>query len=237
MTNEFEKIPTHIGIIMDGNGRWAKKRFMPRIFGHKYGVEALRSVIKRCSALGVGYLSVYAFSTENWNRPQDEVNGLMELLVNYLRSEVNELHENQVRIMCIGDIEALPEMARREIANAYEKTKDNTGMTLNLALNYGGRDELKRGVIKLAESVKKGELQPEEITEEKISQSLYTSGQPDPDLMIRTSGEIRISNFMLWQLAYTEFYFTEVLWPDFDAKELDKAIEVYNQRNRRYGKV
>lgn len=237
MANEFEKIPTHIGIIMDGNGRWAKKRFMPRIFGHKYGVEALRSVIKRCSSLGVGYLTVYAFSTENWNRPQDEVSGLMELLVSYLRSEVDELHENQVRIMCIGDIEALPETAKREIANAYEKTKDNTGMTLNLALNYGGRDELRRGIVKLAESVKKGELQPEEITEEKISQSLYTSGQPDPDLMIRTSGEIRISNFMLWQLAYTEFYFTEVLWPDFDAKELDKAIEVYNQRNRRYGKV
>lgn len=237
MANEFEKIPTHIGIIMDGNGRWAKKRFMPRIFGHKYGVEALRSVIKRCSSLGVGYLTVYAFSTENWNRPQDEVSGLMELLVNYLRSEVEELHENQVRVLCIGDIDALPETAKREIANAYEKTKDNTGMTLNLALNYGGRDELRRGIVQLAELVKKGELQPEEITEEKISKSLYTGGQPDPDLMIRTSGEIRISNFMLWQLAYTEFYFTEVLWPDFDAKELDKAIEVYNHRNRRYGKV
>lgn len=237
MANEFDKIPTHIGIIMDGNGRWAKKRFMPRIFGHKYGVEALRSVIKRCSSLGVGYLTVYAFSTENWNRPQDEVSGLMELLVNYLRSEVDELHENKVRIMCIGDIEALPETAKREIANAYEKTKDNTGMTLNLALNYGGRDELRRGIVKLAEAVKNGEIEPEAITEEMIGESLYTKGQPDPDLMIRTSGEIRISNFLLWQLAYTEFFFTDVLWPDFDAKELDKAILVYNQRNRRYGKV
>lgn len=237
MANEFDKIPTHIGIIMDGNGRWAKKRFMPRIFGHKYGVEALRSVIKRCSSLGVGYLTVYAFSTENWNRPQDEVSGLMELLVNYLRSEVDELHENKVRIMCIGDIEALPETAKREIANAYEKTKNNTGMTLNLALNYGGRDELRRGIVKLAEAVKNGDIEPEAITEEMIGESLYTKGQPDPDLMIRTSGEIRISNFLLWQLAYTEFFFTDVLWPDFDAKELDKAILVYNQRNRRYGKV
>ncbi len=237
MANEFEKIPTHIGIIMDGNGRWAKKRFMPRIFGHKYGVEALRSVIKRCSSLGVGYLTVYAFSTENWNRPQDEVSGLMELLVNYLRSEVDELHENKVRIMCIGDIEALPETAKREIANAFEKTKDNTGMTLNLALNYGGRDEIRRGIIKLAEAVKKGDIEPEQITEEMIGESLYTRGQPDPDLMIRTSGEIRISNFLLWQLAYTEFYFTDVLWPDFDARELDQALFVYNQRNRRYGKV
>lgn len=237
MAKDFDKIPSHIGIIMDGNGRWAKKRFMPRIFGHKYGVEALRSVIKRCSSLGVGYLTVYAFSTENWNRPQDEVSGLMELLVNYLRSEVDELHENQVRVMCIGDIEALPETAKREIANAFEKTKDNKGLTLNLALNYGGRDEIRRGVVKLAESVKKGEIQPEDINEDLIAQSLYTAGQPDPDLLIRTSGEIRISNFLLWQLAYTEFYFTDVLWPDFDAKELDKAIETYNQRNRRYGKV
>ncbi len=237
MANEFDKIPVHIGIIMDGNGRWAKKRFMPRLFGHKFGVEALRSVIKRASSLGVGYLTVYAFSTENWNRPQDEVSGLMELLVNYLRSEVDELHENKVRVKCIGDIEALPETAKREIENAYQKTKDNTGMTLNLALNYGGRDELRRGVVKIAERIQRGEIVPNEITDAMIGESLFTAGQPDPDLLIRTSGEQRISNFLLWQLAYTEFYFTDILWPDFDAKELDKAIQVYNQRNRRYGKV
>lgn len=237
MANEFEMIPKHIAIIMDGNGRWAKKRFMPRIFGHKVGVEAIRSVVKRASGLGVGYLTIYAFSTENWNRPQDEVSGLMELLVNYLRSEVEELHQNNVRVQCIGFIEALPEIAKREIANAFEKTKDNTGMTLNIALNYGGRDELRRGIVHIAELVKSGTIEPEEIDEAMIASSLYTAGQPDPDLMIRTSGEIRISNFLLWQLAYTEFYFTETLWPDFDEKELDKAIFVYNQRNRRYGKV
>lgn len=237
MSNQFEKIPAHIAIIMDGNGRWAKKRFMPRIFGHKAGVEALRAVIKRCSALNVGYLTLYAFSTENWNRPADEVNGLMELLVNYLRSEINELHENGVRINCIGHLDELPESAKAEIARALEKTKDNTGLTVNIALNYGGRDELRRGIISLAEAVKAGTLEPEQITEAHIAGSLYTAGQPDPDLMIRTSGEIRISNFLLWQLAYTEFYFTDIFWPDFNDKELDKAIEVYNQRNRRYGKV
>jgi undecaprenyl diphosphate synthase len=237
MTNKFEKIPTHIAVIMDGNGRWAKKRFMPRIFGHKAGVEALRSIIKRCSALEVKYLTLYAFSTENWNRPADEVNGLMELLVKYLRTEINELHQNQVRINCIGHIDELPEAARAEISKSIEKTKDNKGLTVNIALNYGGRDELKRGIQQIALNVQDGIVKPEEITEEMISNSLYTANQPDPDLLIRTSGELRISNFLLWQLAYTEFYFTEVFWPDFDDTELDKAIEVYNQRNRRYGKV
>jgi undecaprenyl diphosphate synthase len=237
MTSQFQVIPTHIAIIMDGNGRWAKKRFMPRLFGHKAGVESIRTIVKRCSELGVGYLTLYAFSTENWNRPTDEVNGLMEILIHYLRSEINELHQNGVKINCIGYLDELPEAAKVEIAKSKEKTQNNKGLTLNLALNYGGRDELKRGIQSLAQEVKLGNLEPENITEELISQSLYTANQPDPDLMIRTSGEIRISNFLLWQLAYSEFYFTDVFWPDFNEKELDKAIETYNQRHRRYGKV
>ena len=237
MTNQFNKVPKHIAIIMDGNGRWAKKRFMPRIYGHKVGVEALRAIVKRCNNLGVEHLTVYAFSTENWNRPKDEVSGLMDLLVNYLRSEVEELHQNGVVVQCIGYLDELPEVAKAEIAKAYEKTKNNKGLTFNIALNYGGRDELRRGIQKIAEAVKLGIIQPDEITDDMISENLYTKGQPDPDLMIRTSGEIRISNFLLWQLAYTEFYFTEVLWPDFNEKELDAAIEVFNQRSRRYGKV
>lgn len=230
-------IPAHIAIIMDGNGRWAKKRFMPRLIGHKYGVETVRTVVKYCNKIGVKYLTLYAFSTENWNRPADEVNGLMDLLVTYLRSELDELHENGVRINLIGHIEDMPTAARAELERSMEKTASNQGLTLNLALNYGGRDEIRRGVQAIAQRVQNGELKPEDISDETISDSLYTKGQDDPDLIIRTSGEIRVSNFLLWQLAYSEFYFTEVLWPDFNEKELDKAIEEYNQRNRRYGKV
>lgn len=230
-------IPAHIAIIMDGNGRWAKKRFMPRLFGHKYGVETVRTVVKHCNNIGVKYLTLYAFSTENWNRPTDEVNGLMDLLVTYLRSELDELHENGVKVNFIGYLEDMPSQAKAEMQRSMEKTASNQGLTLNLALNYGGRDEIRRGVQAIAQQVKLGNLNPEDITDEVISNNLYTAGQSDPDLIIRTSGEIRVSNFLLWQLAYSEFYFTEVLWPDFNEKELDKAIEVYNQRNRRYGKV
>lgn len=230
-------IPAHIAIIMDGNGRWAKKRFMPRLFGHKYGVETVRTVVKHCNNIGVKYLTLYAFSTENWNRPTDEVNGLMDLLVTYLRSELDELHENGVKVNFIGYLEDMPSQAKAEMQRSMEKTAFNQGLTLNLALNYGGRDEIRRGVQAIAQQVKLGNLNPEDITDEVISNNLYTAGQGDPDLIIRTSGEIRVSNFLLWQLAYSEFYFTEVLWPDFNEKELDKAIEVYNQRNRRYGKV
>lgn len=237
MAIQNKEIPQHIAIIMDGNGRWAKKRFMPRIVGHKFGVEALRNIVKHSNNLGVKYLTLYAFSTENWNRPEDEVSGLMDLLVTYLRNEIKELNENKVRINFIGYLDGMPKFARDEMDLAVEQTKDNTGLTLNLALNYGGRDEIKRGIIDLAKAVKEGTLDPEEITEEVISNSLYTSGQVDPDLIIRTSGEIRMSNFLLWQLAYSEFYFTDVLWPDFNEKELDKAIEEFNRRNRRYGKV
>lgn len=237
MTASHKMIPKHIAIIMDGNGRWAKKRLMPRIVGHKFGVEALRSIIKRCSSLGVSYLTIYAFSTENWNRPADEVSGLMDLLVNYLKGELQELNDNQVRICCIGNMDGLPESPKRELVNAIEATKNNTGLTLNMALNYGGRMELVEGFKKIAKGIEAGIIKASDITEEMISDSLYTAGQLDPDLIIRTSGEIRVSNFLLWQLAYSEFYFTEVLWPDFNEKELDKAIEAYNQRQRRFGKV
>lgn len=237
MAIQNKEIPKHIAIIMDGNGRWAKKRFMPRIVGHKFGVEALRNIVKHCNNLGVEYLTLYAFSTENWNRPEDEVSGLMDLLVTYLRNEIKELNENQVRMNFIGYLEGMPKFARDEMDLAVLQTKDNKGLTLNLAINYGGRDEIRRGIIDIAKAVKDGTLNPEDISEDTISNHMYTSGQLDPDLIIRTSGEIRMSNFLLWQLAYSEFYFTDVLWPDFNEKELDKAIDEYNRRSRRYGKV
>ena len=210
---------------------------MPRIVGHKFGVEALRNIVKHCNNLGVEYLTLYAFSTENWNRPEDEVSGLMDLLVTYLRNEIKELNENQVRMNFIGYLEGMPKFARDEMDLAVLQTKDNKGLTLNLAINYGGRDEIRRGIIDIAKAVKDGTLNPEDISEDTISNHMYTSGQLDPDLIIRTSGEIRMSNFLLWQLAYSEFYFTDVLWPDFNEKELDKAIDEYNRRSRRYGKV
>ena len=230
-------VPRHIAIIMDGNGRWAEKRFMPRLFGHKAGVEALRSVISRCSHLGVEVLTLYAFSTENWKRPTEEVGGLMDLLVQFLQKEIAELHSNGIKIRCIGDLSALPQRARDEVEKAQTLTGDNTGLVVNIALNYGGRDELLRAAKEIAASVGTGTLSVEEITTDVLEAHLYTAGQPDPDLMIRTSGEQRISNFLLWQLAYSEFYFTDVLWPDFDEKELDKALEIYAKRHRRFGKL
>lgn len=237
MARQLNEVPAHIAIIMDGNGRWAKKRFMPRIFGHKYGVEALRNIVKHCSKLGVSYLTLYAFSTENWNRPEDEVSGLMDLLVTYLRNELKELHDNEVRINFIGYVDGMPKVAREEMDRAVEETKQNKGLTLNLAINYGGRDEIRRGIQSIAQKVASGEIEVDAIDDALISDSLYTKGQPDPDLIIRTSGEVRISNFLLWQLAYSELYFTDILWPDFNEKALEDAIEAYNQRNRRYGKV
>ncbi len=237
MTRQLNEVPKHIAIIMDGNGRWAKKRFMPRIFGHKYGVEALRNIVKHCSNLGVSYLTLYAFSTENWNRPEDEVNGLMDLLVTYLRNELKELQENQVRIQFIGNVEGMPKVAKLEMEKAVIDTKENKGLTLNLAINYGGRDELRRGIQEIAKKVASGAIDVSEIDDQMIGDHLYTKGQPDPDLIIRTSGEVRISNFLLWQLAYSELYFTDILWPDFNEKALEDAIETFNQRNRRYGKV
>lgn len=230
---ENKNIPKHIAIIMDGNGRWAKKRFMPRTVGHKAGVEAIRQIVKKCNTLGVKYLTVYAFSTENWSRPAEEVGVLMGLIVTYLQNEVKELHKNNVRIKTIGDITKLPEKPYTELLNAMEKTKDNTGVTLTLALNYGFRDDLAHAIKNIIAS----NIKEDDITNDTIKEYLYTSYMPDPDLIIRTSGEIRLSNFMMYEASYSEFYFCDTLWPDFDSNELCKAIYTYQQRDRRYGSV
>ncbi|MGB9678637.1 MAG: isoprenyl transferase [Thermoanaerobacteraceae bacterium] len=239
--NKFEidikNLPQHIGIIMDGNGRWAKKRNLPRTFGHRAGVFSVKRVVKACSEIGIKYLTIYAFSTENWKRPADEVNTLMNLLVEFLAKELKELHENNVKINFIGDISPLPDVCIREIARAQEQTKNNDGLVLNIALNYGGRNEILRAVRNICQDIEKGLLESSNITEETISENLYTKGQPDPDLIIRTSGEKRLSNFLLWQSAYSELWFSEVLWPDFNKEHLIEAILYYQSRNRRFGGI
>lgn len=227
--------PNHIAIIMDGNGRWAKKRNLPRISGHKAGVEALRDVIKTCSNIGINYLTLYAFSTENWKRPPEEVKGLMELLVIYLRKEIGELHSNNVRINIIGDVLKLPRKAILEIEKATKLTSENTGLTVNIALNYGGKSDIINAVKNICKSVMDDTLKIEDIDENMLSTYLYTRNIPDPDLLIRTSGEQRISNFLLWQIAYSELWFTDVYWPDFTSKHLIEAIQDFNQRKRRFG--
>lgn len=232
---DLERLPRHIAIIMDGNGRWAKKRGLPRAMGHRAGVEALRDIVKTCSNLGIEVLTVYAFSTENWRRPQEEVSILMSLLTDYLRRELKELHENEVKIISMGDTTLLPLTAQKELIKSTQQTVNNTGLILNLALNYGGRAEITRALRKLGEEIQQKKLALEEINEERISASLFTAGLPDPDLLIRTSGEMRLSNFMLWQLAYTEIVVTEQLWPDFNPKTLLAAIKTYQQRERRFG--
>ncbi|GAB6088200.1 isoprenyl transferase [Alkaliphilus crotonatoxidans] len=231
------EMPEHVAIIMDGNGRWAQKRQMPRALGHKAGVEALRDVIKTADSIGLKYLTFYAFSTENWKRPADEVSTLMQLLVEYLKKEVKELHENKVRIHTIGDIDKLPEKPLKEVLKAKELTQNNTGLWVNIALNYGGRDELIRGIKRLIDQVSAGTLSREDINEETIGLALDTNGIPDPELIIRTSGEHRLSNFLLWQCAYSEFWFTETFWPDFRGKDLIEGIRAYQNRDRRFGAV
>ena len=230
-------IPKHIAVIMDGNGRWAKKRALPRVAGHHEGVNSVRDMVESCGQIGVKYLTLYTFSTENWNRPKDEVSILMRLLVSSLRDERDRLHHNNVRVKTIGDFASLPQDAQDEFLDAIELTKNNSGLTLILALSYSGRWDITSGVKRIAEQVKAGTLSPETITDEIISQNLSTKNIPDPDLLIRTSGELRISNFLLWQLAYSEMYVTDVLWPDFRRQELYKAIESYQTRERRFGKV
>lgn len=230
-----ESLPRHIAIIMDGNGRWAQKRGLPRTMGHKAGVEAIREVVKTCSNLGVEVLTVYAFSTENWRRPKTEVGVLMNLLTEYLRHELDELHENKVKVRMIGEITQLPIEAQQELRRSMKKTENNPGLVLNLALNYGGRAEITHVVRKLSEAAVRGKIKPHEITEETIDEILFTSGLPDPDLLIRTSGEMRLSNFLLWQLAYTEIVVTDCLWPDFTPDELIRAIATYQKRERRFG--
>lgn len=231
------KIPKHIAIIMDGNGRWAKKRNMPRNMGHKAGGDNVKTITKASSKFGVKYLTLYAFSTENWKRPDDEVSGLMDLLVYFLKSELDELHENNVRVRAIGDISRLPEKTKKVLTDSIEKTKFNDGLHLILALNYGSRNEIANAVKCIATEVQSDNLKIEDINEDLISNYLYTADIPDPDLMIRTSGEIRLSNYLLWQLAYTEFHFVETYWPDFGEEELLEAIKVYSSRQRRFGKI
>ena len=231
----MKDIPRHIAIIMDGNGRWAKHRHLPRSAGHRKGVEALRSVIQRASDLSVEIVTVFAFSTENWKRPSEEIGFLMNLLREYIRKELHELHQNNVKITTIGDLAALQPSLQQEVQAAVEKTKDNQGLVFNIALNYGGRDEIVRAVTKLLNDNSISGQSSKDLIEKSIEKHLDTSGFPDPDLLIRTSGELRISNFLIWQLAYTEFYFTDTLWPDFNGDTLDAAIDHYQQRSRRFG--
>ncbi|GAA0821842.1 isoprenyl transferase [Clostridium tertium] len=232
-----ENIPKHIAIIMDGNGRWAKQRKLPRTMGHKAGVETIRRVIKEAHILGIKYLTLYAFSTENWKRPDDEVSALMKLLVEYLRSELAELNRNGVVIKVLGDINKLPIDAQKEVNEAINITKNNKGIVLNIAFNYGGRDEIIRAVKMVSEDAKKGNININDINEEIFEKYLYTNNTPDPDLIIRPSGEQRISNFLLWQCAYSEFWYSNVCWPDFKEEHLHKAIYDYQHRDRRYGGV
>lgn len=234
---DSSKIPKHIAIIMDGNGRWAKERNLPRTLGHKVGVETIREIVKECSSLGVNYLTLYAFSTENWKRPVDEVNALIKLLVEYLKIELEELNSNGVVVNHIGDISKFPVVCQNELINAYNKTKDNSGIVLNLALNYGGRDEIINAIINLFNEVKKGNLDIDSLNEETLSSYMNTKGMPDPDLIIRTAGEQRLSNFLLWQCAYSEFWFTDVKWPDFDKEQLMRAIHDFQKRDRRFGGI
>jgi len=232
-----EKLPRHIAIIMDGNGRWAKKYGKHRVFGHRSAVKSVREVTEGAAELGIKYLTLYAFSKENWDRPKLEVNALMQLLVSTIRKEAETLQKNKIRLQAIGDIANLPPKGQEELKQAIDLTRNNERMTLILALSYGGRWELKEALKEIGDKVKSGILQKDEITEDLISAHLNTAGIPDPELMIRTSGEMRISNFLLWQLAYTELYFTQTLWPDFRKKDLYDAIVSYQNRERRFGKI
>jgi undecaprenyl diphosphate synthase len=231
------RLPRHVAAIMDGNGRWAELRSMPRIEGHRAGMESVRSVVKACSQLGIEYLTLYAFSIENWKRPAPEVRFLMSLLELYLRKELDELHKNNVRILTIGKTNALPKNVSNVLRKAMEKTAKNDGLTLTLALSYGARWDIQRAMQVIALDVRRGKLSPEDLTEETISAYLQTSYMPDPDLIIRTSGEVRLSNFLLWEAAYAELFVTETLWPDFHANELDGSLQAFTQRERRFGKT
>ncbi len=230
-----ERLPYHIAIIMDGNGRWAKKKLLNRISGHVKGVDAVREVVTGCRELGVKILTLYAFSVENWKRPKDEISALMGLLKEYLLKERDEMVRNNIRLRAIGRVEDLPADVQRTLRETMEKTEKCDGMTLNLALSYGGRSEIIHAVQRIVGDCQKDLLKPEEITFQRFSKYLWTQGLPDPDLLIRTSGEFRISNFLLWQIAYTELYVTDTLWPDFDREELLKAIADYQLRERRFG--
>lgn len=234
---DFNNLPKHIAVIMDGNGRWAKRKGAMRIFGHRNAVEAVRDITEGCGELGIKYLTLYAFSTENWGRPKAEIDGLMELLVNTLKQEIKRLNENQVRLVTIGDTSHLPGDCQKNLDWAINETRNNTGLTLILALSYSGRWEIIQAVKRLAKEVEDGRLKIDEINENVFTNYLQTSGIPDPELLIRTSGEMRLSNFLLWQIAYTELYITPTLWPDFRKDHLYEAIWSYQQRERRFGKT
>ncbi|GFO85157.1 MULTISPECIES: isoprenyl transferase [Anaerostipes] len=234
---EHLNVPQHVAIILDGNGRWAKKKHLPRNMGHVQGSKTVERIIEDAYDLGIKYLTVYAFSTENWKRPKDEVDALMKLLRDYLKNCIKRANKNNMKVRVIGDVSGLSQDLQDKIRQLEEASKDNTGINFTIALNYGSRDEMVRAMKHMAEDIQSGRIQKEDITEASFQNYLDTRDLPDPDLMIRTSGEERLSNFMLWQLAYTEFYFTDVLWPDFNKKELKKAIEYYNGRDRRFGGI
>jgi len=232
---DLERMPAHVAIIMDGNGRWAQKRNLPHMAGHNAGMQTIKEIVKASSALGIKYLTVYAFSTENWKRSMEEVSGIFKLIVIYIEKELKELHENNVKVRVWGDYERLPGDAVESLERSLKTTTNNTGLQFNIALNYGGRDELLRSVKKLAQEVEAGSLKAEDITEDLIAGNLYSAGIPDPDMIIRTSGEMRLSNYLLWQSAYSELVFTDMLWPDFNRKEYERLIELYQSRKRRFG--
>jgi undecaprenyl diphosphate synthase len=234
---DMQRLPSHIAIIMDGNGRWAKEKGEDRLFGHLHGVESVRNIVEGAAELGIQYLTLYAFSTENWDRPQYEVSGLMELLVDTIHKEVPTLNKNNIKLHVIGDVAMLPDAARNELNEAIEETSVNTGLNLIMALSYSSRWEIGHAIKQIAEAVKKGELEPSGITQDTIKNYLTTSAFPDPELMIRTSGEYRVSNFLLYQLAYAELHFTNTLWPDFRKENLYAAILDYQSRERRFGKT
>ncbi len=230
-------LPAHVAIIMDGNGRWAKKRLFNRVKGHEQGMEVVRTIVRTSREAGIRFLTLYAFSTENWSRPQAEIQALMALLTRFLKSERAEMVQNRIRLTTIGQTDRLPESVRTLLKETMAATADNQGMVLNLALSYGGRAEISQMARRIGEKVRAGELDPESISEQTVAAHLYTAGMPDPDLMIRTSGEMRISNFLLWQLAYAELYVTPTLWPDFSQEEYIRILKEYQGRERRFGKV
>ena len=234
---DIKKVPQHVAIIMDGNGRWAKEKGQMRLFGHATGVESVREALTAASEINVKYLTLYAFSTENWNRPKEEVDGLMDLLVQTISSELESLNNNDVRLMTIGNTSELPERCKNELLSAVERTKNNKGTALVLALNYSSKSEIVAAVKSIAERYKNGEIRLDDINDELVSNHLQTAGIPDPELMIRTSGEIRISNFLLWQLAYSELHFTPIFWPDFKKEDFYQAIYEFQTRERRFGMV
>lgn len=234
---DLERLPKHVAIIMDGNGRWAEKRHEPRLFGHKAGADSVRKIVEAARELGIQVLTLYAFSSENWSRPAKEVSGLMSILKKFLVSELAKMQKNNIRLNCIGELDRIPEGVRQALIDSMEKTSKNSAMTLNLALSYGARDEVTRAARRLAEACVTGKLSVDQITPELLSAHLYTAGLPDPDLLIRTGGEARLSNFLLWQVSYAEIYFTKVMWPDFHKEVFLQAILDFQRRERRFGRT